>query len=169
MHKIGDNIVYGSNGVMTVIDIREEEVLDTLRKYYVLQPYGVRSASLTFVPIDNKALVAQMRPLLSREDVLEIIHSIDDVPETEWVKDNRIRSERFKSIMESGDRTKIISMIGAIYRSGLRRLEEGKKNYLSDENMMHKAEKLLYSEFALVLGIPEEDIPAFIESEKKRK
>ena len=168
MHKIGDKVVYGSNGVMTVTDIRDETILDVSRKYYVLQPYNVKSASLTYVPTDNEELVAQMRPLLSRDEILSIIHSIDDFPETEWVQNNRMRSEKFKSIMESGDRTKIIAMIGAIYRSGLKRLEEGKKNYLSDENLMHKAEKLLYSEFALVLGISEEEVPDFIAKEKSK-
>ena len=168
MHKIGDKVVYGSNGVMTVTDIRDETILDVSRKYYVLQSYNVKSASLTYVPTDNEELVAQMRPLLSRDEILSIIHSIDDFPETEWVQNNRMRSEKFKSIMESGDRTKIIAMIGAIYRSGLKRLEEGKKNYLSDENLMHKAEKLLYSEFALVLGISEEEVPDFIAKEKSK-
>ena len=28
MHKIGDNLIYGSNGVMSVVDIREEQVGD---------------------------------------------------------------------------------------------------------------------------------------------
>ena len=165
MHNIGDKIIYGSNGVMTIVDIREEAFGDVNHKYFVLHPVGVRSESLTFVPTDNERLVSMIRPLLTREQILDLLHSVKDMPECEWIKDNRARSEYFKNIMDSGDRAKMISMIRAIYNTGLRRIEEGKKNFLADENAMHKAENLLYSEFSIVLGIPEEEVPAFVEKE----
>ena len=38
--------------------------------------------------------------------------------------------------------------INSIYNTGKKRTEEGKRNYLSDENAMRKAEKLIYSEFS---------------------
>lgn len=165
MHGIGENIVYGSSGVMTIIDIREEVVLGEVKKYYVLKASGAHSDSLTFVPVDNERLVSMMRPLLTKGEILDILHSANDAPECEWVKDNRVRSERFKNILDSGDRARMISMIRSIYKTGQRRVEEGKKNYLSDENAMRKAEKLINSEFAIVLGIPEEQVPAFIAAE----
>ena len=168
MHKIGENIVYGSNGVMTIVDIREETIGDISREYYVLKSPDANKDSLTFVPVDNEKLVSSMRPLLSKEEVLDMIRSIDGVPEAEWIGDNRVRSEKFKSIIDSGDRQKIIAMIKAIHETGRRRTEEGKKNYLSDETAMHKAEHVLYSEFALVLGISKEDVPLFISEELER-
>ena len=168
MYKIGDNVVYGSNGVMTVIDIREEMVGDAARSYYVLKaPVGHRD-SLTFVPVDNEKLVEAMRPLLSREELIYMISYMDSVPEAEWIKDNRARSDKYKKIIESGDRDSIIAMIKAICASGVRREEEGKKNFLADEALMHKAEHVLYSEFACVFGIPEEDVPAFIVEQKEK-
>lgn len=157
MHKIGDNIVYGANGVMTVVDIREERIGDDARKYYVLQSPAAHKDSLTFVPVDNEKLVSAMRPLLTREETMEIIRSYPDVQEAEWVNDNRARAERFKGIIEGGDHRAIISIIKAIHQNSLRRGEEGKKNYLSDDAAMRKAEHALYSEFAVVLGISEEE------------
>ena len=62
-----------------------------------------------------------------------------------------------------------MAIIDAIMRSGKRRNDEGKKNYLSDENIMRKAEKIVHLEFSLVLGIPEEEIGAFIEREIAKK
>ncbi len=168
MHKIGENVVYGGNGVMTVVDIREERFGDDLRSYYVLREVGSRSESLTFVPTDNEALVAQMRRLLTKEEVFEVIRGSKDAPDCEWAKDSRSRTECFRRIMESGDRGKIISMIRTIYNAGLRREDEGKKNFLSDENAMHKAEKLIYSEFSLILGIPEAEVPEFIKIEMEK-
>ena len=168
MHKIGENVVYGGNGVMTVVDIREERFGDSLRSYYVLREVGAHSESLTFVPTDNEKLVSQMRVLLTKNEIIEVLHSAKNTPDCEWAKDSRSRTECFKRIMESGDRAKIVSMIRTIYNAGLRREDEGKKNFISDENAMHKAEKLLYSEFSLVLGIPEEEVPEFIKEEMER-
>lgn len=167
MHKIGDNILYGASGVMTIVDIREESIGDVSRKYYVLRPTLIRSESLTFVPADNERLVSAMRPLLTREEAMDLIHSAKDAPAIDWIKENRARSEAFKRIMESGDRAKMISMIRAIDESGARREAEGKKNFISDENARAKAEKLLFSELSVVLGIAEEEVPAFIKSETK--
>jgi CarD family transcriptional regulator len=166
MYSIGENVVYGASGVMSVVDIREETVGDVCRRYYVLKAPQDGNASLTFVPVDNEKLTSAMRPLISKEEVLAIIKEIDSIPEAEWIGDNRRRQESFKRIIESGDHRTIISMIKSIYSSGVRREEEGKKNYLVDDAAMHKAEHVLYSEFSLVLGIPEEDIPEFISVNK---
>ena len=163
MLSIGEKIVYGSSGVMQIVDIREELVGDAKHEYYVLKDLNSSSTTKTFVPKANKKLVESMRPLLTKDEVMDIIKRIKDIPEVEWQNDNRVRSEHFRSIIESGDREEILSLIKTVYENGKRRSEEGKKNYLADENFMRKAEKLLYSEFSVVLGIPENEVQKFIE------
>lgn len=165
MHKIGDKIMYGAGGVMTIVDIREESIGDISRSYYILRPTTARSESFTFVPVDNERLVSAMRPLLTKDEIISLLRSAKDAPPLDWVNENRARQEHFKKIMESGDRAKMIAMIRAIDENGMRREAEGKKNFLSDENARAKAEKLLHSEFSVVLGIPEEEVPAFVERE----
>lgn len=162
MLKIGDRVVYGANGVMEIVDIREESVGDVSRSYYVLSSVSSRSDSLTFVPTDNEKLVASMRPMLTREAAEEMLSHLSDLPEIEWVQSNRARVEYFKRIMESGDRLQMFAMIAAIDESGKRREAEGKKNFLTDETARQKAEKLLYSELSLVFGIPLEEVPSLI-------
>ena len=163
MHEIGDKIIYGSSGVMEIVDIREEAIGDVAKKYYILKELNTTSDSQTFVPMDNKKLVETMRPLLTKDEVMELIARAKSIPEVEWQRDNRVRSERFRSIIASGDREGIIALIKTVYENGLRRNESGKKNYLTDEIFMHKAEKLLYAEFSVVLGIPECEVQKFIE------
>ena len=163
MHNVGEKIMYGACGVMTIIDIREESIGDVSRSYYVLRPTLARTDSFTFVPMDNERLVSFMRPLLREEEIISLIRSFDSIEPLEWVAENRARQEQFKKIMESGDRTQLVAMIRAIDESGKRREAEGKKNFLSDENAKAKAQKLLYTEFAVVLGIPEEQIPDYIQ------
>ncbi|MBQ7387424.1 MAG: hypothetical protein IJW03_04570 [Clostridia bacterium] len=156
MNSIGDKVVYGASGVMCIVDIREETISDMTRRYYVLTPLGQDSPSQTFVPTDSEMLVGLMRPLLSREDVDSVLRLGKEAPDIDWCADNRRRSDCFKKILESGDRVKMIAMIRTIHRAGLARESLGKRNYLSDDTVMKRAEKLLSSELSAVLGIDEE-------------
>ena len=162
MHKIGERVIYGANGVMQIVDIREEMIADTKKTYYVLVSPNSSADAHTFVPVDNERLVSSMRPLLTKEEAMDMIHRIKSIPEAEWQSDNRSRSESFRAIIESGDREGMIAVIKAVYENGLKRQEEGKKNFLADESLMKKAERVLYSELALVLEIPEDEVSDFI-------
>lgn len=162
MYCIGDRIVYGSNGIMEIVDIREESIGDVTRKYYVLSDLRANVSSQTYVPIDNERLVATMRPLLTKDEVMKIISRIKTIPESKWCDDNRVRTEIFREVIESGDTVGMISLIKAINANGIKRHEEGKKNFLADENLMRKAEKMIFAEFSEVLGIPENEVGAFI-------
>ncbi len=162
MYKVGDLVVYGANGLMKIVDIREENVLNTVREYYVLGDISSSSSSQVFVPTDNKKLTASMRPILTRAEVMDLISRLRDLPRAEWHSDNRVRSEDFRRIIESGDREGMLSIIKAVYENGIKRSEIGKKNYLTDESFMRKAQKLIEFEFATVLGIDEKDVADFI-------
>jgi len=162
MHCVGDKIVYGSNGIMEIVDIREESIGDAQRKYYVLKDLRSNFSSQTFVPVDNEKLVGTMRKLHTTDEIMDIISRIKIIREAEWQTDNRVRTEKFRSIIESGDTEGIIAVIKAIYLSGIKRQAEGKKNYLADENLMRKAERMLYEEFSMVLDIPENEVRDFI-------
>lgn len=161
MFKIGEKISYGMHGVMEIVDIRQEDATPGSPTYYVLSAQG-EGTSLTFVPVDSEMLVSQMHRLPSKEEVFELLRKAKSSSPIAWIDDNRKRTEYFKKIIRSADKCAIISMINAIYLAGLERQKEGKKNYLSDENLMHKAEKLINSELSAVLGIPEDSVPRFI-------
>ena len=164
MYRIGDKVVYGALGVMEIIEITDQTVGDVTRKYYVMKEYSSNSPSLTYVPLDNEALTSQMKPLLTKEEIIEVVRKAKNSPPLEWIEDNRARSEAYKKILSTADRALMLSMIDSVYKTGLRREEEGKKNYIADENSMRRAQKLINTEFALVLGIPESDVPEFIKN-----
>lgn len=157
MHRIGENVLYGSNGVMTVVDIREEQVADVSRSYYVLRSASGNSESLVFVPMDNERLTSFMHALLTADEIKSVLDSAIDTSRVEWSVNSRARTEYFKRVMESGNRTLMLAMIRAIHESGLKRLDLGKKNFLADENVKQRTEKLLASEFSLVLQIDESE------------
>lgn len=166
MYGIGDKVVYGAFGVMEIVDITEQTVGDTPRKYYVMKEYSSQSPSLTYVPLDNEALVGQMQPLLNADEISAVVVKAKDMTPLEWIEDNRARSESYKKILSSSDRALMIAMIETVYRTGLRREEEGKKNYIADENIMKKAQKIISEEFSIVLGIPENEVSELIKNIK---
>lgn len=165
MYKIGEKIIYGAEGIMRIADVEDVEIAGSTAKYYVLESVERPTAGRTYVPVENEQLVARMRPLLTREEVSELLSSVGDLPTAEWTADSRSRAEHFRRIVESGDRAMLLAMIRDIYAAGQRRRSEGKKNYVADEAAMRKAEKLLYSELSEVLGIPESDVPELIKNE----
>ena len=166
MHKIGEKVVYGSFGVMEIVDVRIEKIANVSRQYYILESVGGSVGSQTFVPVDNEQLVANMRPLLTKEELMTFIRLIDSLPALDWIADNRARSERFKAVIESGDRAAMVSMIKLVRATAVRRAEAGKKNYLADENAMNKAERLLMTEIATVMEIDESEVRSFVENNK---
>ncbi|MBQ8321518.1 MAG: hypothetical protein IJX92_04065 [Clostridia bacterium] len=165
MYSVGENILYGSGGVMRVVDVREENITGEKKNYYVLRAVGAHEDSLTYVPVDNEKLTSMMYPLMTKGEIDALLKRVACEDEEEWLADSRQRGESFKRIMDSGDRVKLMRMIRSIHSAAKKRSLEGKKNYLSDENAMRKAKKLLYSEFSVVLGIPEDDVEDFITRE----
>lgn len=162
MLSIGEKIVYGANGILEIVDIHEESVGDKKLKYYVLQVPNLPGASKTFVPMANEKLIATMRPLLSRTELTDLISRIGEIPLLDWNPDNRARAEEFRAIIDSANVEKIISLIKSVCENGKIRAAEGKKNYLADETFMRKAEKLIFSEFSEVLGMPLSEVRDFI-------
>ena len=164
MYGIGDKVVYGAFGVMEIVDVTEETLGDVKKKYYVMKEFSSTSNSLTYVPLENEMLTSQMKPLLTKDEIFAVVKESKVAPPLEWIDDNRARSEFYKKLLSTSDRLKLLLMIDAVYRTGVRREVEGKKNYIADENSMRRAEKLIATEFSLVLGIPENEVKAFIES-----
>ena len=164
MYAIGEKVVYGALGLMEVVDIANQTVGDVTRKYYVLKEYNSQSSFLTYVPLDNEELVSQIKPLLTREEIFDAVRTAKASPLIDWVEENRARSEMYKNILASADRAKILSMIQTVYMTRIRRESDGKRNFVADENIMKRAERLIALEFSLVLGISEDELHSFIVS-----
>lgn len=162
MYGIGDRVVYGAFGVMEIVDVVEQTFGGEAKKYYVMREYSSQSSSLTYVPLDNELLLSQMKPLLTEDEIVEAIRLAKAAVPLEWVEDNRARSEKYKKMLSTADRALLLAMIETVYQTGLKREAEGKKNYIADENSMNRAIKLISTEFALVLGIPEADVPEYV-------
>ena len=166
--SIGDNVVYGTNGVCSVYDIREEDFGTGKKKYYVLHSETQKTGADIFVPEDSDVLMGRIKELLSPEEIYKFIDSIPD-ENMSWIDDSRVRSLEFEKIISSGDRKGLIKLIKAIYEKKSELAGHGAKIGVADERVMRTAERMLYEEFAAVLDIKIEDVVPLITKRIKRK
>jgi CarD family transcriptional regulator len=130
------------------------------RPYYVLKPVFGNSFTL-YVPFGNENLEAKMKCLLSADEIRKFIGEMPN-EDPVWIEDENERKEFYKEALSSGDRSSLVRIIKSVF---LRRRElnvAGRKLHMSDEQFMRDAEKILYDEFAYVLGIRQEDVLPFI-------
>ncbi|MBQ6579669.1 MAG: CarD family transcriptional regulator, partial [Oscillospiraceae bacterium] len=93
----------------------------------------------------------------------EIIDSLPD-SDSEWIRDEKERLEAFKNLLESGTCKNIAVLVRSLYLHKKELASKGKKLRSSDETTMQRAEKLLFGEFAWVLGINPNEVADFIKS-----
>ena len=114
MYSIGTLIVYGSEGICKITDIKENSFdnMGKSKSYYILTPLSNDKTKI-FIPCDNDLLVSRMLKVLSADEIRDII--AEDIPLPEWIADNRRRNKAYKDILQSYDRRRIISLAKLLY------------------------------------------------------
>lgn len=154
MYKIGDYVVYKKD-VCRIDEIKENHINEM--DYYVLVPIYDESLK-TLVPVDNKN--GYIRSLLSREEVENIIERIPLIPIINCNTKN-IESE-YKVLLLSNKHEDLIKIIKTTYLRNKERLDSNRKVGDKDKMYFEKAERYLYTEFALVLGKSIEEVKQYI-------
>ena len=160
MLEKGSYVIFGSNGVCRVTDIRSETMYRKVRTYYVLESVNDPGATI-YVPVDNEALLAQMRKIPDREEILKMLDALKDEI-ISWEPDNRLRAEQFNGILDRCDLWELLALIRTIREKRRRLAAENKKLGSSDDNALKRAEKIINGEFGFALSIPPEEVPAYI-------
>ena len=163
MFSVGSNVIYGSNGVCRIEQIRSESFSGEEKEYYILTPID-DPKTVIYVPTDSPALTEQMRCLLSKEEMNSLLCRETDGELLEWVNDPRSRKELFRDILYSGDRVQLLRMLRTIHARRQQQAEQGRKLYAADEEAFARGEKLLHSEIAAVMQIHPEEVRTFIRS-----
>lgn len=151
MYQIGDHVVYGVHGVWRIKETEDRMVDRKCVSYYVLEPLEQPGARY-LVPMHNQAALGKLRPVLSREELNDLLRS-DAVHGQEWIPDENRRKQNYRELIVSGDRAALIRMVGALHRHKAEQAAAGRKFHLCDENFLRDAQKILDTEFSLVLGI----------------
>ena len=80
MFSVGQNVLYGTNGVCVINDITEKKVGKISMEYYVLKPLGANSSTL-FVPTKNEQLVKRIRGVLTKDKIDSILADLPEAGE----------------------------------------------------------------------------------------
>ena len=167
MYSINDTVLYGADGVCTITDIVEKNMLGTARLFYELHPVSRRDTVL-FLPTDNEKTMAKLRRVLTRDEILSAIRSMPD-EENIWIDKESERRETYSRIIRSGDHKKVIRLIKTLYEHREQLTDSGHRMHAADANFLKEAEGVLYEEFAYVLNIRREEVIPFIQREIEKK
>ncbi len=160
MFSVGQTVVYGVQGVCRIEEICRKKFGRESEDYYVLRPI-YDGKSLIYVPCAGTALLAQMRPVLSRAELSALIAEAAEA-DSPWIEDEKQRRSLCAETLKSGDRAALMRLIIMMYRRAESLRGQKKHIPLADERLMKQATRLLHDEFAFVLGIEPEAVPDYI-------
>lgn len=162
MYQTGEQVLYGIHGVCTIMETEIRTVDRKKVEYYVLVPNDQPGARY-YVPTQNQAAVSKMRPLISKQELNELLQSEMDA-DSAWIEDENRRKQRYRELIAAGDRRELLQMIQALRVKKQSLQDSGRKFHQCDENFLRDAQKLLDSEFAHVLHIPQEEVGDYVRS-----
>lgn len=162
MYQKDDLVVYGNTGICRVAEVGRPKDLpgvDESRLYYKLVP--IRSAGTIYTPVDTGVF---MRLALTKEEADELIEKIPDIPEDSYeCRDPRMLADHYRTSLQAHTCEELVCLIKTVYFKSQNLVEKGKKPGKTDQQYRKRAEELLHEELSVALGIPFDDVPAYIE------
>ena len=161
MFQIGDLVVYGTTGVCRVEEITRPNLTgaDRNRQYYLLKP--LQQDGVIYTPVDNQKV--PIRPVISAQEAEALIDLIPTMQaEAYHAPTLQALAQHYQSAVHTHDCRDLIELMMSIYAK--RRQVESQKRRLGmvDERFMKQAERLLYGEFSVALGIPYDAVQPYI-------
>ena len=164
MYKVGDIVVYGTEGLCEICDITEKTFGKETIEYFVLRTLN-KGGEMVYVPKNNQKVLERMRHVLTLEEAETILTETPAEP-AEWVQSDRERQKIYKQILLCGSIRDVINMTRTLYIHQIEQEEKGKKLHAADERFMRDAEKMLFEELAFVYKIPVAEVLPMIISKK---
>ena len=152
MYKQNDYIIY-KREVCKVKEILKNYLFD--KDYYLLSPLSDDSLTIK-IPTDSK----EIRPLISKEEILKLI---EKMPLVEVVEaDTKSLESIYKNLLLSRTHEDLIKIIKTTYLRNKERIEKSKKTTDKDVYYFNLAEKYLYQEFQVILGLTYDETKEFV-------
>ena len=153
MFNKNDMVIYKGD-VCKIIDIKNNSFSNKM--CYMLVPLYDESLTIS-VPTDNEEYI---KSILSKKEVLDLIKKI---PKIEVIDvDSKLIENEYKNLFRSGSHEDLIKIIKTTYMRNKRRIERKRSIGEKDKEYFDKAERKLYGEFSIVLGMSVDDVKKFI-------
>ena len=167
MFKIGDYVAHYKEGVCEVMGIGKLNIScsDKKKEYYTLKPLYDAGGTL-YTPVDNEK--RQIREVISGEEAQALIDDMLNI-ETIGVTDEKRRELSYKEALLKNQCRDWISIIKTSYGRKMKRIASGKKVINVDDKYLNIAEKFLYGEFAVALGLPKDEVKDYLAAYLKKE
>ena len=161
MFQPGDLVVYGATGVCRVEEITRPNTTgpDRNRQFYLLKP--LQQDGVIYTPVDNQKVPT--RSVISAQEAEALIDLIPTIQaEAYHAPTLQALAQHYQSAVHTHDCRDLLELMMSIYAK--RRQVESQKRRLGmvDERFMKQAERLLYGEFSVALGIPYDSVQPYI-------
>lgn len=159
MLQVGQKVIYGNYGVCHVTEVDACMSGVEGRRYYVLESGSERKGRV-FLPMDHEELV---RPLMSKEEVLDLIRNSDTI-EIDSFRDNnqRYMEDHFKKLLKTKDQACAMQVAKTMHMRIQEQINRGGTPSATYVRLLDQAEEQIEDEFSEVLGIPRDEIRDFI-------
>lgn len=156
MYQLDEIVSYGIHGICRITDTEVRSVKGRKVEYLVLEPIE-QPGTRFYIPTQNEAALAKVRPAVTGAQVPEIMQSAQTAADP-WITDENRRKLYYKDLITSGDTVALLAMVRSIYNRREAQRLTGGKLHMCDENFMKDAEKLLVSELSLAVGVSPEEM-----------
>ena len=155
MYKENDYLVYKKD-VCKVREVRKNKMNG--KDYYILVPVNDESLIIE-VPSDNR--MGYIRDVISKEDAEKLIKKI---PKIETLKniDDKYIEKTYKELIYNGTHEDVIKIIKTAYIRNEDRTNSKKKLSDKDTKFFEQAEKYLYTELSISLGMNYDETKNYI-------
>lgn len=161
MFEQDDYVVHNTMGVNRITEVLQETVNGKSVEFYVLEPAFGGNMTLKIPAAGSED---KMRPILTREEVEELIAGIP-AQETIWIDEDKIRYEEFRACLKTGACENWVALIKTLNEKKDEREQMGKQLTRVDADVLKTAEKNLTTEIAVVLEMNPDDVLPYIYSQ----
>lgn len=150
MFEVGDHVIY-KRDVCKIKNLKEKNGID----YFELVPIDDDSLKIE-IPTTNESI----KVLMTKEEVTDLINKIPSIDVVEC-NDKMIEFE-YKNLISTGNKEDLIKIIKTTYLRNKERVENKKKISDKDNTYFEKAERILYNEISVVLGLDFDETRKYI-------
>ena len=162
MYQVGDWVVYGIHGVCEILDIEVKTIDRQKIAYFVLEPLE-QPGTRYYIPKDKPAALSKLSPVLSRQELEDLIASCDPKGSS-WIADENQRKLRYRELIGSGDRRALVVMVHTLHLHKKKQAEQGRKFHLCDDNFLRDAEKCLAGEIAIAMNMEPDEAKNYLKT-----
>ena len=154
MYNIGDKIIYGENGVCTVLEVGPIVMsgTDKDRIYYTLSP--MMGTGTFYAPVDSKMF---MRPVMDKAEAKAFLEQIADI-EPAVCRDVRFThvDAFYKELFKRHSCEALVAMLKGIYSQD----RTTRSNRI--DTVTKRAKEILHCELSVALGLPMDQVEEII-------